>query len=239
MAADVPPLRRPLVLGALGSGAVAVAWPFFALAGLLACIVVAASSRGRERWFAGLGLALCLVGLGRFIVGDMARAIVLAGRRSGEERAVSRLREVQWAESMAMEGGKTALPMAGLVSTPGLLAPDRFTPVPDQPTRYAGDGYVFEVHIEPTDRARYYVYAWPRDEASGARIFFGDERQRVCEAQVGPRGAFAPPAPHAALASASPDAARCGAGSDGRTWRPWRNKAPEPEARDPSPAPVR
>jgi len=239
MAADVPPFRRPLVLGALAAGVAAVAWPFFALAGFLACIVLAASSRGRERWLAGLGLALCLVGLGRFIVGDMARAIVLAGRRSGEERAVSRLREVQWAESMAMEGGKPALAMAGLVSTPGLLAPDRFTPVPDQPTRYTGDGYVFEVHVEPTDHTRYYAYAWPRDEESGARLFFGDERQRVCEAQAGPRGAFAPPEFHAALASASPDAARCAAGSDGRAWRPWRNKAPAPGAGDSSPAPVR
>jgi hypothetical protein len=237
MSAETPPLRPPLVAAALVAGGISITLPLLAVAGVLACVVLTAAARGKERWITGLGLALCFAGVARFIVNDGARAIVLAGRRSGEEKAVSRLREIQWAESMAMEGGRPALSMGAMLATPGLLPPDRFAPLPDQPTRFTGDGYVFEVHVEPSDPARYYLYAWPRDAVSGTRLFFGDEWQRVCEAPVGPRPTFVPPGPYAALASASPDAARCAGGTDGRTWRPWRNKAAQPGATDPSARP--
>ena len=226
MSAPSPTIRIPHLATALCAGVVSLAWPIVSLAGVLASVVLIASGRGRERWAAWLSLLLATVGFGRFMAADGARAIVMAGRRSGEERAVSRLREIQWAEEQAIERHQGALVLGDLLGPSGTLQSDRFRPADGSASRFLADGYLFEVHLLPGRAGGYAVYAWPAGETSGRRLFFGDEEDRVCEAEVGAAGMREPPGPYAAFAAVDVAAERCAEGTDGRRWKAWRRKPP-------------
>lgn len=213
---------------------------------------------------------LLLVGLVVFwIMRSMVPNIVGAGRRTSEEGAVSRLRELLWAEDMiraansidrdgdgrgeyAFLGDLMGQGEARLANPP--LQPGRFRQV--SPGVYRGEGYGFVVYlptrgggatleggaamIDPARaRDRWIAYAFPLEgPGAGRRLFFIDQDERICEADLrggsdlGPAGI--PPwnaalPPGAGLLDAI---SACGPGADGRVFRPWRHK----KARPPRPA---
>lgn len=259
--------RHPRTLAALTVGlatlSLAVAW--VALPAFLVGAICTIALRGRVRLVAAAGLAVALAGFARFVVRDAAPAIVLAGQRSAEEKAVSRLREILWAEDQARElkvvpnaaGEGQYLFLGELLghdrtrrgaNDMPLLRQDSYVPVsPEASARgvFRADSYLFTVYLpstggaaregeqpDGTAAARAFVaYAWPLgSKVSGSRVFFLDERERICEADV-PSGLGGPgraPEPFAAFAARSFDAARCAEGVDGLAWRAWRHKEPRP-----------
>lgn len=218
---------------AFGAGVLALAVPKVALGCFLATFVATVALAGRPRGWSAAGLLLATAGSGWFLTTDGAAAIVMAGRRSGEERAVSRLRELQWAEQQALDLGlrKRGSGEPRFLTLPELLEggpaavvrSDVFRPAPDEPGVFVADGYRYVIDV--TDGGRgFQAYAWP-GQAGGSRLFFGDEADRVCEAPCGEPASLARrPQPFAAFAAPRPDAARCGQGLDGRSWAPWKGK---------------
>jgi hypothetical protein len=98
-------LRRhwPVALAILG--AVSAVWPWLGLpAGFASFIGVVALRRPSEEELRGArvwlwaGVALSAVGLVRFVAGDAMRGIVGGGRTAVEQQAVSRLRDVLFAQ---------------------------------------------------------------------------------------------------------------------------------------------
>ncbi len=96
---------KPLAALALSLALMGVFWPKLAILAFLVSAVVSIGVEGRPRWVALLAALLGLGGTARFLVVDGASAILLAGQRSAEERAVSRLREVHFAQLQARQRG--------------------------------------------------------------------------------------------------------------------------------------
>lgn len=242
-------LDRRLAAGATVLAGGAAAWPVLALPAVAAVLLVTIATSGRPRLVAGLvGGLLATVGFVRFVVEFAAPNVIAAGQRSAEEKAVSRLREILWAQERARELGlvdrdrdgvgefltlaeltgrdasRLARPLDAPLLKRGLYVPSEAAPGP-----FRVEAYLFVVHPGATadDAERRWVgYAWPAEPAhAGRRAFFVDERETICET-VGVHaysGSRTIPAPAAASREGGPG---CGDGSDGFEWRPWRGRQP-------------
>lgn len=234
---------KALAATALTLGAVSAVFPVLSLAALFVTALSALILEGRTRLLGGLlgGLLAC-TGFVRFVVDWVAPNIVAAGRHSAEEKAVSRLREIQWAQNKALQLGLLenagGLPKAATLDelatlpAPGgapLLRGDLFVPVRAQVR--GAEGYLFEVHPAPAPGlARSWVaYAWPAAETGrGQRVFFIDAHDRICETAASAYVGLQAPTATSALQANDFDAPACGTGTDGLNWMPWKGK----QARD-------
>jgi hypothetical protein len=166
-------LTKLLPIGALILAAVAAAWPYLAfpsiLVVLLAAIVV-------PRWRLAVGIAgglLSTVALVRFAVEIAVPNIIGSGQRAGEEKAVSRLREIRWAEDKQhVDGGEwvglPALTGKVMISAPMTQAGDAFL----------SEGYFYVVHPR---KDGFIALAWPEHVGqSGFRAFAIDEKDHIC-----------------------------------------------------------
>ena len=99
-------LRPAAAAFAVGVSALAAgSRPWLALPALFFVIVAVTLQEGRWRWGVGLvGGVLATVAMGRFTVEWVAPSLAIAGKQATEERAVSRLREILWAEERVREG---------------------------------------------------------------------------------------------------------------------------------------
>lgn len=230
---------RALSLTALTLGATSAVFPVLSLPALFVTALAALLLEGRARWLGGiLGGLLACTGFVRFVVDWVAPNIVAAGRHSAEEKAVSRLREIQWAQGKALELGlvkdehgvtrAATLDELATVPAPGgypLLRADLFVAVRDDVRSV--EGYLFEVHPAPGagfDRS-WVAYAWPAAEVGrGQRVFFIDAHDRICEARGSSYVGTHAPAAASALQAANFDAPACGTGTDALLWTPWKGK---------------
>lgn len=238
---------RALATVALTLGAASAVFPVVALPALFATMMAALLLEKRARLLGGLlGGLLATFGFVRFVVDWVAPNIVAAGRHSAEEKAVSRLREILWAQERALQlglvrddlGQPRAATLDELTSVPApggapLLRPDLFVPAGDDVRKV--EGYLFEAHPAPTPgtRRRWIAYAWPAEgRGGGRRAFFIDSDDRICETpnDDGYVAAQAP-TPTAALQAPRFDAPACGKASDGAVWTAWKDKAPRGEVR--------
>ncbi|MFM2153019.1 MAG: hypothetical protein RL199_1454 [Pseudomonadota bacterium] len=244
--------RRPQLWAGLSLALAALAWAklLFALPAFLVAAVVVIAVTGTPRRLGVVALALSAGAFGRFMAVEGAASIVAAGRRSSEDKALSRLRELAWAEERAKEVG--AVPDGGYLTVGELtgaqrgrrsdagspfLAAGAFTAPQDG--AWLSDGYRFAVYLVDAAGAHpegeglasaashFLAYAWPADASGGARrAFFVDADDRICEARLerpveGRLDAFA------AFESASLTSARCaGVGVAGLAFKPWRKKQP-------------
>jgi hypothetical protein len=169
--------RAWLVWLAIATAALAAAWPWVALPAVVVVLLATVISDGRKRRLVGgLGGALALVGVLRFIVEVAVPNIILAGQRTAEERAVSRLRELVWAEEQVrahgwidsdgdgrgelgflgeLSGSRPA--RAGVAPDAALLRASHFVPLSD-----GRGGWVF--------RAEGYLYALALPDRAGRLV---------------------------------------------------------------------
>jgi hypothetical protein len=219
-------VRVPLALLFAGVSAV---WPLPALFALLVVLLVTVSERGRRALVVGVGGGLLsLVGTVRFTREYALKNIIHAGLLSAEDKALSRLREIQWAEGVyrKLHGRAGSLPelLTPLTARAApVLQPQRFT-VPAGTSVAFSEGFLFTVH---PSGASFTAYAWPADASqNGARAFALDERDQICERDARPPSGLAelPPA-EAAFRAGQP----CGSGSQGDSWHGWRpRRRPRP-----------
>lgn len=158
--------------------------------------------RGRTALITLAAVALC-GGAGWFIVRVATPNIVAAGQRAAEERAVSLLRELRWAQQ---QGG--VVPLPELVQR---LGSSRLAPIGAGVHR--AEGYCYALFV--TGPGRWTGYAWPAERGkSGTRTFVIDQDERICETREGGyEGTTNVPAVDAA-------ALPC----DGVRWKPWKSK---------------
>lgn len=215
------PRDKQLAAIAIVLGAVSVAFPMLGLPALLVALLVFIATSGRARLVTGLVAGiLSFGGFTRFVIETAVPNIVAAGQRSGEEKAVSRLRNVRKAEEWAGELGLGAVPFTELLrDVPGrgaLLNPLLFAPAGDG--IYRAEGYLFAVHV--LEGGRWVAYAWPAGEKHGGRrAFFIDPDDRICETAEGYAGLGHGPAARAAFVGDTPCTG---------DWRPWRGKKARP-----------
>lgn len=221
-------MRRWVGPLALLVAAVAAAWPWLALPASLGVLLAAVVIRGRMRLVVALvGGALSLVAFTRFAIEIAVPNIVAAGQRSAEEKAVSRLREIRWAEERAREAGGNFVDLGGLVGTIMQAAPfERLGP-----GVYRSEAFVYAV--EPNAAGdRFVAYAWPVARGKSGRRAFAltidpnamnskTRGELICEIDnPAYSGADARPAADAALGANG----ACGSGSDGAGWRLWERR---------------
>ena len=244
--------RRPRLWAALVLLLAALSWwkLVLALPAFLVAAIAVVVFNGRLRHLAVVALVLAGGAFARFMVVDGAASIVAAGRRSTEEKALSRLREVAWAEERAKElgvvpggGYLTLAELTGHIrgrrtdAAAALVAKDAFTAPERGP--WLADGSRFAVflvddagvHAEgegaASVAAHFLAYAWPADAKGGARrAFFVDADDRICEARVeAPVDGLIDP--FAAFEKRVFDAARCiGTSASGLSFKPWKHKQP-------------
>ncbi|HYP86911.1 MAG TPA: hypothetical protein VEQ59_02135, partial [Polyangiaceae bacterium] len=104
-------MPRPLLLRTVLAAVAALASIYFTKLGLFAAVgtFVAWASLprvpdrelGRERWLLLLAATAACIGLFRFLVIEAIPGIVAGGNRFTEQRAISRLREILFAEDTA------------------------------------------------------------------------------------------------------------------------------------------
>lgn len=104
-------MSRPLLVRTALTAAAGVASIYFTKLGLFAAVgtfiawaslpKLAKAELTRERWLLALAALASLVGLCRFLIIEAIPGIVAGGNRFTEQRAISRLREVLFAEDMA------------------------------------------------------------------------------------------------------------------------------------------
>lgn len=235
--------------------ALACNWPLLAFPALIAVVLSVVVSTGRTRVLvAVVGGVLVSVATVRFTVAVALPGIMAGGRRSSEERAVSRLREIHWAQSRAREiklqdtnhnGVGEYAPLALLVDQNAqLLNPEQYKP--QDATTFMASGYFYRVYL-PTSReaaaaqgegvdatlaeSRFVAYAWPATQgAAGNRVFFLDQDENVCESPNTQNysGLQHTPGPFAAMDEARFGASLCGKAQDGGMWKPWKRKAIKP-----------
>jgi hypothetical protein len=102
---------RPLLVRTVLAAAAALASVYFTKLGLFAAVGAfiawaslpkrPRSELRRERWLLGLAAVASLVGLCRFLIVEAIPGIVAGGNRFTEQRAISRLREILFAEDSA------------------------------------------------------------------------------------------------------------------------------------------
>ncbi len=146
--------------------ALSVALPPLAVVAVVALVFALLFSSGRARLIVGVvGFPLAMAGLYRFTVGTMMPNLVSAGQRAAEERAVSRLREILWAERRVKElgyvdadrdgtGEFALLPeLVGTARRPGtnasaaVLKPELYRLVRAIPAVFQSEGYLFAVYL--------------------------------------------------------------------------------------------
>jgi hypothetical protein len=86
-------------------GGIAAVWPplglpaaFLCFVGVLSVPRASKEGAGLPRWLVGVASLGASVGVGRFLVGEAMPGIVKGGRQAVEQRAVSRLREILFAQ---------------------------------------------------------------------------------------------------------------------------------------------
>jgi hypothetical protein len=163
---------KTLAAVALGLAAASLPVPYLAIPAFLVAVIVTITLPARLRVTAGaLAIVLSFAGFVRFVVNDAAPAIILAGQRSAEEKAVSRLREILWAEDKVKElklvdgngdGVGDALFLGELVGVDRtrrgtndmpLLRPDLYLPVTPEATKqgiFRAESYLFAVYLTST-----------------------------------------------------------------------------------------
>lgn len=242
---------RLLVAVALASAVVGAVFPIWAPAALLTTVVATVALEGRARLVVGVvaGL-LTTAGFLRFLVEVAAPNLVASGTKFTEEHAVSRLREVWFAQGLAREaklvdrdgdGAGEFTSMDRLLDASGaFLRQGVYKPAGPGVWRVEGydvaiylpgrEGPVLDPAASDPDLAeqRWIAYAWPHERHEGVRqrVFFIDQDERICEADNA-QGYFGPalvPPPFAAYTQRSLEAATCMAGTDGATWRRWKRK---------------
>jgi len=201
------------------------------LAVLLAAVVVG----GWLRWLiVGLGGALALLGLGRFVVRTAAPNIIDGGRHSSEEHAVDRLREIRWAQIRAKEakaldenhdGIGEYLSLGELAGAGGRhLALERpiltgvyLTPRPSGV--FLSSAYLYTVYLPSPDH--FVAYAWPvRLDQGGGRAFSIDEHDQICESTNLHAGETQIPVAEAAQLVGG----TCGSGTESTAWHRWTRR---------------
>jgi hypothetical protein len=243
--------RHPRRWAALVLAMAALAWlkTLLALPAFLVAALAVVALKGTPRRLAVVALALAGGAFGRFMVVEGAASIVAAGRRSTEEKALSRLREVAWAQERARElavvpgGGYLSLAeLTGRIrgrrtDAGGPFLADTFSQ--SEAGAWLSEGYRFAVflvddegvHPEGNDVARaashFLAYAWPAEANGGAgRAFFVDADDRICEARLN-HPVDGRINPFAAFETDSLAAARCtGASASGWAFKPWKKKQP-------------
>ncbi len=203
----------------------AVAYPPLSMPAAIAVLLVGIRLRGRARGLVlGLGGPLALVAFTRFVVLWAVPNIVGSGQKGAEEKALSRLREIAWAERRARGASSRYLPLAGLWGAPARPLQGAFQTA--GPDALRAEGYLFSADVSP-DGQRFVAYAWPVEAHGGQRLFVTDERERFCVRETAaPYGLERPPAPDAALDSAGELSCtdRAGLARDGGRWMPYRRR---------------
>jgi hypothetical protein len=221
---------------AMGLAAASVVFSWLAILVLLMVLIVSLTHRGRPAWVVGVvGGVLSTAGLLRFVVEEAMPGIVQGGQRSAEDRAVSRLREILWAEQRALElrlGGTNPDGTARFAALDALLAQEppilprlayTSTTVPN--VKLAG-AYQYRVDVSE-DGKHFWAYAWPELPGEvGNKAFVLTESDATCEnnnAVSRYHGTTRAP-PVGAGAVATPDDTGCGLGGDGQPWVRWKWK---------------
>lgn len=223
-------------------------WPPAALPAVVALVLLVVISSGAMRWVAAVaGGLLVMVGGVRFIIEYVAPNVVIAGRRAAEDKAVSRLREIRWAQQRGREmglassgeGGGRYLFLREMLQfsdqAPLLQGGFRAFAAEDGVPVYKRDGYLFAVFLPgqqgawvdegealavKPDAQRWLAFAWPETEGAGSRVFFIDHRERICETEGGFLGVQAAPRPDEGPPFETDDCGEAG------LWRPWKGKKP-------------
>ena len=203
----------------------AVLYPPLSMPAAIGVLLVGIRLRGRARGLVlGLGGPLALVAFGRFVVLWAVPNIVGSGQKGAEEKALSRLREIAWAERRAHAAASRYLPLAQLFGAPGRPLQGAFQAA--GPDALKAEGYLFSADASP-DGQRFVAYAWPVEEHGGHHLFVTDERERFCVRETGaPYGPTRPPAPDAALDAAGELSCtdRAAVARDGARWLPYRRR---------------
>ena len=157
--------------------ALAVAWPLLALPAFLTVTLAFIVLEGRLRWIVGgVGGPLMAIAFVRFLLVYAVPNIVVAGEMAAEDKAVSRLREIRWAELQERqlrlvdanqdgEGEFIALnelvgDVPGRLRTPApLLKPGLYRSAEPTRTVYRSDAYELAVYLPTADGA------WTTDPA--------------------------------------------------------------------------
>lgn len=252
--------RRSWPLGLMLLGAAAVAWPLLALPAAFACFIGALAlprrSGGRERWLllaAALGSS---VGLFRFILTEAMPGIVGGGRRAVQQHAVSRLREVLFAQDAMRRAGWIDPDADGVGSAAFLSELCGGPPLRGQPRRETpvlSCGELIDTPLGPAARSGAYLYTvclpqraggWSADPQSAV----DEERaERSFVAYAWPQAATtfdrlffidqneniltAAPAPPGTSEAARGLGLTCEAAlgaAKAQEWAPWRDKKPRP-----------
>ena len=217
--------RRAWPLFSVGLAAVAVLVPPLAMPATIAVLLVGIRQSGRTRRLVlGVGGPLALAAFTRFVVLWAAPNIVGSGQKSAEDKALSRLREIAWAERRAHAAAARYLPLSALWGAPDRPLQGAFSPTGAHAMR--AEGYVYSADPSP-DGQRFVAYAWPAEAHGGHRLLVTDESERFCVREpAAPYGLRAGPAPDAALDEAGelscterPTRAR-----DGAQWVPYRRR---------------
>ncbi len=217
--------RGALVLFAVASAGAAVLYPPLAMPAAIAVLLLGVRLSGRSRLAVlGLGGPLSVVALGRFVVLWAVPNIVGSGQKSAEDKALSRLREIAWAERRAHASGARYLSLGALSGAPGRPLQGAFSAA--GPDAMRAEGYLFSADSSP-DGQRFVAYAWPVEVHGGHRLFVTDERERFCAREaVAPYGVDRAPAPDAALAADGELACteRPTMARDGGRWLPYHRR---------------
>lgn len=244
----------PLLLALLGL--VAALWPWFALPAAFASLVGVVALRRpseaelpRARLWILAGSALAVLGLGRFLVEDAMPGIVGGGRRAVEQRVVSRLRDLLFAQDAMRRAGWIDPDGDGIGSAAWLEElcggpPRRGQALRPTPVLHCGE--LIATALGPAARSGPYLYTsclpapgggWaaagaPVDEEAAERHFIAFawperhgpfERAFFIDEHENIRVALLP-AP--AQGAATPFAASCAAALEGPEWQVWKGKQP-------------
>jgi hypothetical protein len=244
--------RWPVALAVLG--AVSALWPWLGLpAGFASLVGVVALRRPTQEELRGVtvwlwaGVALSAVGLVRFVVGEAMRGIVGGGRGAVEQEAVSRLRDVLFAQDAMRraawidpdaDGVGSAASLEELCGAPPLRgqAP-RETPVlhcgelapsPLGPAARSGP-YLYTLCL-PAPDGGWALRGAPVDEEAAERRFVAFawpsaaspfDQAFFLDEHENIRVATLPPAASGARFPES-----CSAALERLDWQPWRAKKP-------------
>jgi hypothetical protein len=219
-------MRRWIAPLALVLAAISAAWPWLALPATLVVVLAVVVTGGRLRLAVGVaGGLLSLVAFTRFAIEIAAPNIVAAGQRSAEEKAVSRLREIHWAEARARESRGRFVDLGTLVG--GIMQAAPFERVGDGV--YRSEGFLYAVESTASGD-RFVAYAWPVERGKGGRRAFAltldptadpKRRELICEIDS---PTYSGPRARPALDAALSEGGSCGSGSDGTAWRLWERR---------------
>jgi hypothetical protein len=239
-------------------GAASVLWPLLGLPAAFASVIGVVALRPptdaelpHARWWIAVGALCSAIGLVRFLVVDAMPGIVGGGRSAVEQQAVSRLREVLFAEDAMRKAGWIDPDRDGIGSAASLEELCGGPPLRGQaarPTPVLHCGELVPSPLGPAARSGAYLYTvcLPTPEGSWSAASGTDVDEEAAERRF---VAFAwpeSPAPFdsafaidehenirvvelpRAAAGTRRFAASC-AEAQGRPWQVWRNKKPRPD----------